>query len=222
MKDESDTPNELELGHRALPAAAPKRVIKRRKTVHWGAPGIIERLGTVPDNAIGMELGVTRERVRQVREKLGIAAHRDTYRDAFFTPEVIALLGTMNDSALSRQLGNVMPTSTIREKRLELGIPRFIQAHGTSSTTYARGCRCDKCKRYNADRANVRYANDPAGAKAYNRDYVDRVRPEILAKAPHNPGKNFWFSVGCRCDGCKLANAEFNLRAAQRRIAKMS
>lgn len=77
--------------------------------------------------------------------------------------------------------------------------------HGTLSTYTNHGCRCEACKRANAD---------------YHRN-LRRTRRAALA-AGRAPGlKHGSFSTytnhGCRCEACKRAKREYRRRYRQRR-----
>lgn len=173
---------------------------RRRKPIHraeWSKPGIIERLGTVSDQVIATELGITRERVRQVRAQLGIADNRGRERNLDrLGPELRALLGTVKDSVLAAAFG--VSVYVIRGARERAGIPTYRRPCGTI-TKYNTGCRCMLCRQANADRMADYYRRHPDALERGK----EQQRKKVLASAPHAIGKIGWYTVGCRCEGCK-------------------
>jgi hypothetical protein len=107
----------------------------------WARPGIVERLGLEPDSSIARDVGVTRQRVSQVRERLGIRAYSP--RD-HLPKELIELLGHQPDSEIAEAFG--VKVGLVRDVRKDLGIDRYSAPCGTPAR-YAAGCRCAGCKK---------------------------------------------------------------------------
>jgi hypothetical protein len=164
----------------------------------WAQPGIIERLGTVPDSVIAAEVGVTRQRVAQVRERLGIRSSRSRG----YPQEMIDLLGYQPDLEIARAFG--VCGNTVSELRRKLGIARYRAPHGTPAR-YNTGCRCANCKEANAIRRRNYITEHPEAVTRAR----DKLQKKVLASAPHAVGKISWYSLGCRCDGCKKANSDY-------------
>ena len=79
-----------------------------------GAEAVRERLWTE----------VERERCRQVNAEKGLAANLVLgYHGSLWTPEVIALLGTLPDDEVARMTGRT--SNGVRIMRTRLGIPTF-------------------------------------------------------------------------------------------------
>lgn len=126
----------------------------KRKGIDWNDPEIVLRLGREPDGAIGKDYGVTRERVRQVREQLSISSNASRRR-ALFTNEV-PRLGKEPDYVIAREIGYSGPA--VCNLRNRMGIPPYtrpVELHGYNA--YVRGCRCVECKAANAQRMRVYY-----------------------------------------------------------------
>ena len=82
---------------------APRESAKRfRKRARLAAiyPGLYEKLGKFPNTQIAAEFGLSRERVRQLREELGVPKF-----EAELPSEVESLLGKVPDRELVRKFG---------------------------------------------------------------------------------------------------------------------
>jgi hypothetical protein len=79
--------------------------------------------GRQTDAEIARRLGVSRERVRQKRLQVGIAAPCKKLRKRQWTSEEIALLGTMPDADVSARVG--VSANHVAKQRRELGIFRY-------------------------------------------------------------------------------------------------
>ncbi len=84
-------------------------------------------------------------------------------------------------------------------------IPMSERAHGLTST-YQAGCRCDDCKRAQADYAKQRYEARKAG---------DVRKP---GERKHGT-RAMYLRGGCRCAECKAAESTYRREYEQRRRA---
>lgn len=87
-------------------------------------------LGTMTDAALAARLNRGRAGVCERRSKLGISPHGHIKADGTsqrrphqWTPEEIALLGTMHDAEIARRMG--LHRTTVSQRRRKLGIPAF-------------------------------------------------------------------------------------------------
>ncbi len=114
-----------------------------KSKVAWKAAIARMRAGIETNADIARDLGVSRERVRQVRAKLGIAP---VLRPVAFEIALQAAgrLGAEPDVTLAAELG--VRTDAIRAAREHLGIEVHHPqaAHGTRNR-YVNGCRCAAC-----------------------------------------------------------------------------
>jgi DNA-binding CsgD family transcriptional regulator len=83
-------------------------------------PGMFPRLGHDSDLEIAIDYGISRQRVHQIRNRLGIDAANVPYS---FTEEGIALLGTMSDVDLAERLGTYK--MRVQQERRKHDIPAF-------------------------------------------------------------------------------------------------
>lgn len=185
-----------------------------RPRIDWTRPDILERLGAEPDQVLADDLGITRERVRQIRVQHGVRACGDVRRETsqtthkFELADVLARghgrLGMVTDATLAAELG--VTSSLVREARLSLGIERYRTPCGTPSR-YNAGCRCAACRRAQADRMHVWIGKNP-DKYAKNRE---TSRAKVFATAPHR-GKRAnisKYALGCRCPGCRRAGIDY-------------
>jgi len=86
--------------------------VSRRLHIDWE----IQPLGEMPDSEIARQLGVSRERVRQIRSRMGIAPYAEP------EPPWVVELGKRQDSEIGRRHG-VSPV-TVGRWRNQLGIAR--------------------------------------------------------------------------------------------------
>ena len=103
-------------------------VLRRRQTLNLPPKGrsptrktdesIVAKLGKVSDAELGREYGLSRERIRQIRSKYGIASH-DTTPD---WASVEARLGVDTDESIAKTLG--VTAQVVRRRRKDLGIPK--------------------------------------------------------------------------------------------------
>lgn len=105
-----------------IPPAVPKTADKQhqwtKKQLSW--------LGKLPDKTVAQRVGLSATTVQQKRHVLGIAACGPSAerRDSkIWTDKDIALLGTMSDTKLAKQLG--VTRNSLQNKRRQLGIPSF-------------------------------------------------------------------------------------------------
>lgn len=103
------------------PPPTPEEVRERfAQNVDIRYPGMLPRLGQDTDLEVALGYGISRQRVHQIRSRLGIDASFAPYTP---TKEDVALLGTLPDVALAERLGtNHMRVLQERRKR---GIPAF-------------------------------------------------------------------------------------------------
>lgn len=130
---------------------------KRRTTVDWDDPKILRRLGAAPDRVVAAELGVTEDRVRQVRKLNRIRSFARRAREVLADERranldslprtLLERLGTAKDSVLAREF--TVPRKLVRAARLRAGIDMYRVGCGTL-TRYRAGCRCDLCRATNA------------------------------------------------------------------------
>lgn len=167
---------------------------------------MLEKLGTVPDHELALELGISHQAVTQMRRKLDIPSYRDREHDRRreCPPEIVELLGKQPDSEIAEAFG--VPAGWVRARRKERGIPKYVcTTHGTTAM-YNQGCRCAGCRGANAARRRHYLAANP---DALTRAKT-RALAKVLASAPHVVGKIGWYAAGCRCEGCKDALREYN------------
>lgn len=122
---------------------------------------------------------------------LAVAAHSV---DAADCRELLAMLGLLDSATAPKQ-----------RRRKRRGRPTKDYGHG-HHLTYAKGCRCAKCRAANAARSRARLASataDPARA-----DRAGHGRPYTY--------KNH----GCRCPACTAANSAKCRAYRERRRAK--
>jgi transcriptional regulator with XRE-family HTH domain len=94
-----------EPGHNAATCGRPEptprsRVREYREKVEAKYPGMLEMLGDSTDQVVGDEYGLSRQRIQQIRKKLGIEACQTPFLP---TSEQIALLGTRTDRDLAAE-----------------------------------------------------------------------------------------------------------------------
>lgn len=80
-------------------------------------PGLAARLGREPDADLGRAYGLSRERIRQLRRRRGIAPFCST-----IPPEIKALLGVITDKEIHRRYPKIS-VFRLRRFRAELNIP---------------------------------------------------------------------------------------------------
>jgi len=114
-----------------LPPRAPteqERALKREerwlKGVQDRYPGLIEQVGSVFDAHIAEQYGLSRERVRQIRSRLG--RPRFEVLPPLLTDEEVLLLGAMPDAECGERLG--LHPCVVQRERLRRG----ILSHGGS------------------------------------------------------------------------------------------
>jgi len=90
--------------------------------IEW-TPKMIRRLGTASDTIVAKKLGIHSSSVRYKRQLLGIPPFHPKRRHAGtheWTPQKLALLGTMSDAEVAEELG--IHKATVSTKRKQLGI----------------------------------------------------------------------------------------------------
>lgn len=95
-----------------------------RRNLEIAHPGLKERLGTETDEAIGRRYGLTRARVHQIRQRLGIPCFEFGRREDLIKTKLEAIeqeLGQKSDYVLAKE--HHLPVDRIRKKRVELGLP---------------------------------------------------------------------------------------------------
>lgn len=100
--------------------------------------------------------------------------------------------------------------------------------HGTR-TGYARGCRCAKCRAYNAEYSKTYRDRQPKGPKKVRSD--KGVKRAFLKFEDHGTTRGYGM-FGCRCPDCRRAACDYNrqwrntnrakYRAAMRRAHLMN
>lgn len=121
-----------------------KKLKKPREVTDWTREETIAKMGRLTDAQIALELGLSRERVRQVRNKLGIERRQPP--EEMLPAEVYALLGTDRDVFIAKHFG--IDVAHVRRARLKRNIPRYLSPCGTR-TRYNSGCRCELCTEMN-------------------------------------------------------------------------
>lgn len=105
---------------------------------------IRDRLGKEEDSVLAREVGVVRERVRQVRERLGVSLDRDEIRRSrayrqmdSINPKIRDIIGTMSDYDVVRECGGGFSHAAVQRWRGVLGIPAvgkpFVARRGKSA-----------------------------------------------------------------------------------------
>lgn len=157
----------------------------------------------MPDSVIASEAGVTRQAVSYARERMGIASSR-----LVLSAEHQALLGRVRDVDLARMVGCSAWVITVR--RRAAGIPSYRISldvpHGVTRHYYQMGCRCVPCNQLNA-RCMREYIRRHPERRVATRE---RARAKALASAPHALGSVSKYGLGCRCDGCRVAQSAYN------------
>lgn len=109
---------------------------KRIERPEW--VGRIEgRLGKEEDSVLAREVGVVRERIRQVREQLGIDLDRNEIRKSrayrqmdAISPRLREVIGTMSDCDVVRECGGGFSHVAVQRWRGALGIPAAVKPFG--------------------------------------------------------------------------------------------
>lgn len=104
-------------GKRGMPK---KSVEQYRADMEAKYPGMLEMLGDSADQVVADEYDLSRQRIQQIRKKLGIEACHSPFVP---TPEQIALLGTTTDKELAEAWG--ITGTTVSRHRREHGIPQW-------------------------------------------------------------------------------------------------
>lgn len=139
---------------------------------------------------IGDDMGITRERVRQLAQRLGLKFRANTFRK-------------LRKIATARELvaSGISVTRAVRAASLSY---RDAQQAGLCSLPrpivhnryrYTRGCRCEICM-------------------AANRESARSVRGK---EPPRHGTQSGYCNYGCRCDACKAAGAAANRARADKR-----
>lgn len=81
-------------------------------------------LGVRHDTEIAAEMGLSRERVRQLRAKAGLPRADAPWRRRVDESSFEGLLGTKPDRVLAKECG--VGYQTVRSRRIERGIPRYV------------------------------------------------------------------------------------------------
>ncbi|MEC8306834.1 MAG: hypothetical protein VXZ72_03155, partial [Chlamydiota bacterium] len=84
-------------------------------------PGLLEQVGTLPDSQIAEQYVLSRERIRQIRNRLGIK--RSQGRPQGISDDMVSLLGTETDAYLAEKWG--VSTPCVQKWRQDRGIPSF-------------------------------------------------------------------------------------------------
>lgn len=193
---------------------------KKRNRVDWDDPLLRARLGKEPDSTIAADLGLSRERVRQVRSALGLKANVDRARSEkeqllTGTRGLDVLVGQISDVSLAEWLG--VDADDIRAFREKLGIPVRRALCGTRAS-YNRGCRCLACNRENANQQLAWRAKNPDKAAAITK----RSRERVLTTAPHAVSNVANYAIGCRCVGCKEAHTKWSKSYREKQKEKVA
>lgn len=94
----------------------------RRDTIEEKYPDILTFMQTMTNSDLAMKYGISRERVRQLRERFAILLPA-VPAECSWTPEKIALLGTKPDTHVAKEIG-VSYVSVLRKRR-SLGISGY-------------------------------------------------------------------------------------------------
>lgn len=117
--------------------------IKRADRPKW-IDVIADRLGKEEDSVLAREVGVVRERIRQVRERLGVSLDREEIRRSrayrqmdSINPKIRDIIGTMSDYDVVRESGGGFSHAAVARWRGVLGIPAvgkpFVARRGKSA-----------------------------------------------------------------------------------------
>ena len=109
-----------EKGEARRPLTPEERTEAYRRKIEKRCPGMIERLGVDSDLNISLDYNVSRQRVHQIRQRLGIEC---SFKPFVFPEEAAPSLGTMSDKALAERLETT--PYNIRIEREKRGIPVF-------------------------------------------------------------------------------------------------
>lgn len=93
----------------------------RQARLEARCPGMLALLGTVPDEAVGAQFGLTRERIRQIRKGLGVSSW-DSQRPHATDEAILACLPSMSDAAVATNLG--ADPRRVLALRTAHGVPR--------------------------------------------------------------------------------------------------
>lgn len=112
--------------------------IKRADRPKW-IDVIADRLGKEEDTVLAREVGVCRERVHQIRERIGVDLDRNEIRrsrayrqmDAI-SPRLREVIGTMSDYDVVREFGGGFSQSAVQRWRTVLGIPAVGKPFGAN------------------------------------------------------------------------------------------
>lgn len=107
-----------------------------------------------------------------------------------------------------------------RQRRRRLGVPERIigpatwvalpegVAHGTRGAYEHEGCRCEECRAFNAARSLQQRERKASGRTG--RAVVASVEPIALPEGVSHGTRRAYANVGCRCQECRTANAEWS------------
>jgi len=105
-------------------APSPRNPVSAKEAYEANHPGITDLLGQVPDSAVASKYGISRQRVQQIRVRLGVPSYSEQEGIGRpLTDDEVSLLGTMPDN----ELGMVLNTGRHRVscERKKRGIPPF-------------------------------------------------------------------------------------------------
>ena len=107
-----------EKGEAPRPLTPEEKIEAYRRVIEERHPGMFERLGMDSDLDIALDYNVSRQRVHQIRQRLGIEC---SFKPFVFPEDAAPLLGTMPDKVLAERLGANSPH--IKAEREKRGIP---------------------------------------------------------------------------------------------------
>lgn len=159
-------------------------------TPSWVTSAMRKRLGVESDRSIAREVGVSHEWVRLVRDSLGIPRKRTRAEQLASNPEFTSRLGRESDTDISKALG--IDAAAVGDARRRIGVPRFMRDWKCGEQRkYEMGCRCEQCRRANADYAlNFTPAAKPGRGRhqcPLCSRYV-RINSDGVSLRPHGPG----------------------------------
>jgi len=99
------------------PLTEDEREMRWRKALEKKYPGLPEQVGTVPDKYVAEQHGLSKERIRQIRTRLGTKS----FRSVRLSDDRVLLLGTETDAYLAEKWG--VSSTCVRKWRKDRGIP---------------------------------------------------------------------------------------------------
>jgi hypothetical protein len=149
---------------------------------------------------IGKEVGVSRERIRQILVASGVedrhnwSLRREARENSLLAAWAHILEGTRTLEGEADRLGIAPGTLRMELNKRKLRIPRAQPQHGTRHRYAYYSCRCEDCVQA-------------------NRDYMRSLKQK---EAPHHGTPSGYRNYACRCEPCRQAGAKYERQRRER------